>query len=97
MLTLDSTINGVVSDASDVSIHFMRNKPDDIASIADTMIKLSSFVSQETLLKLLPSSVIDDIGEELTRMGETVEPFDDEPEPTEPEPVEQEADDAPDA
>jgi SPP1 family phage portal protein len=79
MLTLDSTINGVISDASDVGIHFMRNKPDDIGGIADTMIKLSSFVSQETLLKLLPSSVVEDVQEELARMGETVEAFDNEP------------------
>lgn len=95
MLTLDSTINGVVSDASDVSIHFMRNKPDDVASIADTMIKLSSFVSQETLLKMLPSSVVADVEEELAKLGETVEAFDT-PEPEETEEPE-EADDAPDA
>jgi SPP1 family phage portal protein len=76
ILNLDSTINGVVNDASKVQITFIRNRPDDIASIADNMVKLDAFLSRETLLKLLPSTIVPDIPRELALIGEAVRDFD---------------------
>jgi SPP1 family phage portal protein len=64
---IDSTINGT-SGVNDVSISFKRNLPHNLTEIADNIAKLTGLVSTETLLKMLPTSVVPDIEEELERI-----------------------------
>jgi SPP1 family phage portal protein len=55
-------------DADQVVIKFRRNLPFDLAGMADIAAKLKGLVSDETLLKLFPATVIDDVDAELQRI-----------------------------
>lgn len=63
--------SGIPVDGADfVSIRFRRNLPFDLAGIADIVTKLKGIVSDETLLKMFPSTIIDNVDEELKRISE---------------------------
>jgi len=64
-------LGGAVDGVTEVQINFKRNLPKNLAEIADTMSKLVGLVSEETLLRLLPSTVVPDIAEELARIDAT--------------------------
>lgn len=61
--------SGIPVDGADsVTIKFRRNLPFDLAGIADIVTKLKGIVSDETLLKMFPSTIIDNVDEELKRI-----------------------------
>lgn len=63
--------SGIPVDGADsVTIKFRRNLPFDLAGIADIVSKLKGIVSDETLLKMFPSTIIDNVDEELKRIEE---------------------------
>jgi SPP1 family phage portal protein len=72
-------ISGLTSELGDstdgmdeVTIEFKRNLPHNLAEIADVMSKLNGLVSEETLIGLLPNSLVPDIEAELKRKAESV-------------------------
>lgn len=88
MANLDATINGN-SDSTEVSIQFHRNLPMDILSLAQTAGMLKGILSDETILKMFPASLVPDVEEELERLNNVmdIESVEDEP-PAEEEPEE---------
>ena len=91
MANLDATINGN-SDSTEVSIQFHRNLPMDILSLAQTAGMLKGILSDETILKMFPASLVPDVEEELERLNNVIdiESVEDEP-PDEEEPEEEPA------
>ena len=61
-----------VEGADFVTINFRRNLPFDLAAITDMVTKLKGIVSDETLLKMFPSTIIDNVDEELKRIEEAM-------------------------
>jgi SPP1 family phage portal protein len=75
---LDSNLSsGNNSVNTDVTITLNRNLPDDLALLADIISKLkaSSLLSDETLLKMFPSYIVEDVDEELKRIEEKADIF----------------------
>ncbi len=70
-----SGLTAELGDSTDgmdeVDIIFRRNLPHNIAETADVMAKLNGLVSDETLLKLLPVGMVQDIDEEVRRKAES--------------------------
>lgn len=56
------------SGSSNVTIKFQRNLPHNLTEIADVMAKMNGLVSDETLLRLLPTSIVPDINAEIEAM-----------------------------
>ena len=84
---LTDSLGDSVEGMDEVTISFKRNLPHNLAETADTMAKLKGLVSDETLLRLLPSSVVPDIQKELDRIESMGPEMLDIPQPTEPAPV----------
>jgi len=55
---------------TDVTIKFNRNLPDDIAQLAQIAATLKDILSDETILKLFPSYIVEDAEEEMRRVGD---------------------------
>lgn len=86
---LDATINGD-SESTEVSINFHRNLPMDILSLAQTAAMLKGILSDETILKMFPASLVPDVEEEMLRMQNVMDIED--AEDTTEEPTEEDAD-----
>jgi SPP1 family phage portal protein len=59
-----------ITTTKKIKIHYMRNKPNNLAEIADTAIKLMSVLSEETVLSLFPADIVPDIKEEIRKKEE---------------------------
>lgn len=68
LITTMLNIKGGTHDFRDIEIQFRRNKPQNLLEIAQIMSTLTSQVSHETLLKMLPT--IDDVQAELAKIAE---------------------------
>lgn len=62
---LTAELGDSVDGMDEVTINFKRNLPHNLAEIADIMSKLNGMVSDETLLKLLPDTLVPDMEKEL--------------------------------
>ena len=69
---LDASTN---EENTDVTIKFNRNLPDDLLQIAQTAQMLKGIISDETIIKLFPSYVVEDADYELASIGDTSDPF----------------------
>lgn len=53
---------------TDVTIKWQRNLPDDLAQLADIAAKLKGVLSDETIIRLFPSYVVENVEEELAKL-----------------------------
>jgi SPP1 family phage portal protein len=53
---------------TDVTIDFKRNLPDDLVSLAEIASKLKDVLSDETILRLFPTYVVEDVDDELSKI-----------------------------
>ena len=65
---LNANMTATGEQNTDVTIDFNRNLPDDLVSLADIALKLKDVLSDETILRLFPTYVVEDVGEELEKI-----------------------------
>lgn len=77
---LDSNLNaGNNSINTDVTIKLNRNLPDDLLQTAQIAAMLKGILSDETILNIFPSTIVEDKEEELKRIQDRVDIFSDQP------------------
>ncbi|KFN39193.1 MAG: hypothetical protein JU82_08145, partial [Sulfuricurvum sp. MLSB] len=59
----------------DVSIKFERNEPVDEALKVTTALQLNGFVSKETALSALPSSIVPDVNAEIEKLADEADAY----------------------
>jgi SPP1 family phage portal protein len=71
---LDSNMTGNASN-TDVTIKMTRNLPDDLLQLAQIAQTLKGILSDETILRLFPSYIVEDIDEELSKVESQIDIF----------------------
>lgn len=64
---VDATLTGNAQN-TDVTIEWKRNLPQDIKLLADIAVALEGIISQESILKMFPSYVVEDVQEEIKKL-----------------------------
>ncbi len=59
-----------LNDIDAIQIKWIRNLPFDIKGLSETVEKLTSILSEETILRMFPKSIVPDVQEELEKVGE---------------------------
>jgi SPP1 family phage portal protein len=59
----------------DISIKFERNEPIDVQTNVATALQLNGFVSKETALSALPSSIVPDVNAEIEKLADEADQY----------------------